>query len=219
MRGGIRRRAPILAVLAASLAPQAMALAGPPEPRLRGFEVTPFLGHRFGGSFDDTATGAGVEIDDSTSYGFILGWALDDESAIEVLYSHQSSRLQSSGLFSAAPLFDLDLDTVEVGGLYQWEVRTVRPFIAGGVGFTRLSPDAPALDSETRFTFGMGGGLRVFPTPHVGFRFEGRGNLTFFTDKSTIFCSSTNGSTTCDIQATGSVLWQAEFTAGVVLRF
>jgi opacity protein-like surface antigen len=215
MPGDGRKWAPILAVLAASLAPQATALAQPLEPRVGRFEMTPFLGHRFGGSFDELESRSGVEIDDSNSYGFVLGWALDDESAIEVFYSHQSSALQSNDLFSATPLFDLDLDTVEIGGLYLWQLRAVQPFIAGGFGFTRLSPDSPGLDSETRFTFGLGGGLRVFPTPHFGFRFEGRSHLTLFPDTGSIFCSDT----TCAIRVTGSVLWQAEFMGGVVLRF
>ena len=89
----------------------------------------------------------------------------------------------------------------------------LRPFLTGTLGLTRYAAEA---DSELRFTLGAGGGMKLFPTPHVGLRLDGRVFATFVdAGGSVIACSP--GS--CFLALHADVVWQAEFTAGVVVRF
>ena len=72
-----------------------------------------------------------------------------------------------------------------------------------------------SIGSLTRFSVGLGGGVRYFPTEHLGFYLAGRGLLTFIDSDTNITIES--GTTTVRIFADG--LWQAVLQAGLILRF
>ncbi len=63
------------------------------------FELTPFAGWRFGGGFDDLATGADVDLDDGLSYGVILGipWNDPHRSRLELIWSRQDTTVGGAG--------------------------------------------------------------------------------------------------------------------------
>jgi len=181
----------------------------------QSFEVTPFVGYRFGGDFRDSVTGAGLDIDDSESYGIVLGKNMSPETQLEFLYSHQTTELKSTGLFSATSLTDLDIDYYHLGGSYIWNPkRKMRPFIQASVGVAHLNPDRGGLGSETRFSFGIGGGLKYFLTKHIGLRLDGRALGTLLNSNSAVFCSGG-----CTINVQGSTLWQFEGNLGLVFAF
>ena len=51
------------------------------------------------------------------------------------------------------------------------------PYFTVGAGAANLDPDVPGfpnLDSDTRFTLGIGGGVKWFFTPNFALRFDGR---------------------------------------------
>src|SRR4029450_13774239 len=105
-------------------------------------------------------------------------------------------------------------------------------------------------DSEIRFTVGAGGGVKVFPTPHLGGRLDGRVFWTFLRARARVthcsarvkvfptphlgvrldgrvfatFLDADARFTACSprgcfVAFDADVLWQADFTAGVVFRF
>ena len=78
-------------------------------------------------------------------------------------------------------------------------------------GLTR----GPPKDSRLRFAVGGGGGLKLFPTPHLGLRLDTRIMATFAEAAGVTLCS--NGA--CFLALHLHVAWQAEFTAGVVVKF
>jgi len=179
------------------------------------FEITPFVGYRFGGDFEDSGTGVGLDIQDSESYGIILGMDMSPETQIEFLYSHQATELKPAGLFSPTSITDLDVDYYHFGGTYIWNPkRDMRPFIQATLGVTHLSPDRAGLSSETRFSFGIGGGVKYFFTKHIGLRLDGRALGTLLNSNSAIFCSGG-----CTISVQGSTLWQFEGGLGVIFAF
>ena len=202
-------------VLAVGLGVVAGCLTGLGETRAQGFEITPLLGYRLGGGFEDVDGDPSVDIENDMSYGLLLGWDMDGESTFEIFYTRQSTALEADAVLLSGTPFDLDVHTLEFGGTFHFEDGNVRPFVAGGLGYTLFEPDAPGVDSEGGFTLGMGGGVRVKAAEHVAFRFEGRGHLTFLTDSGTLFCTNN----TCILQAEGSVLFQFEALGGVVIRF
>ena len=88
----------------------------------------------------------------------------------------------------------------------------MRPFLTGVLGLTRYA--APG-DSEIRFTAGAGGGVKLFPLSSIGFRLDGRVFATLVdADASALVCSSGACLTALHVD----VVWQAEFSAGVVFR-
>jgi hypothetical protein len=63
-----------------------------------------------------------------------------------------------------------------------------------------------------------GGGVKLFPTRHLGLRLDGRLFATFVdADLAFLACGSSTG--TCVLAFRTDVIFQAEFTAGAVLKF
>jgi hypothetical protein len=173
------------------------------------------VGLRGGGSFEDTNTGTTVEVADASSYGVMLDFDLDKDRQVEVYLSHQDTYLTSSGLFTGDPLFDLAIDYIQVGGLYMFtEGEQVRPFVAGGLGLTRMDPKRSDLVTEYRFSAGLGGGAKILLTKRLGLRFDVRGIYTALNGDASIFCSGG-----CAISIRSNGFWQAEVGAALVLRF
>ena len=91
----------------------------------------------------------------------------------------------------------------------------MRPFLTGMLGLTRYAGGG---DSEIRFTLSAGGGVKLFPTRHIGVSLDGRVFTTFVeADVGLFACSSFSG--TCLVAFRADVVWQAEGTAGVVFKF
>ena len=176
-------------------------------------DLTPFIGYRFGGSVEDAA-GNKVNIDDSPSYGFILGSTHDPYHRIELLYSHQATELSQSG--SGTRLFDLNVDYLHIGGTYMADKSLpVRPFASGGLGLTYMDPSVAGGSSETRFSLSFGGGAEWFPVDNVGLRLEARADFTMLESGGSLFCA--NGG--CELYVSGSGVVQYETLAGVTIRF
>jgi hypothetical protein len=89
----------------------------------------------------------------------------------------------------------------------------VRPFLTGVLGLTRFGA---ADDYEVRFSVAAGGGVKLMPSRHVGLRLDGRVYAVFVDGNASAGICAPAG---CVIGLDLSVLWQAEFTAGLVLAF
>lgn len=192
--------------------------------RAQTVEITPLVGYRVGGALS-IAAGTGsppsvveYELKDSASFGVHLGFRVAEDGEIEFLYSRQDTRLQTGGLFTGEPLFDLALETWQAGGNYLFgeEGSRLRPYIGVGLGVTRLLPGPAPLQDETRFSASFAGGLKVWLGRHLGLRLEARGFFTVLESDTDTFCASGEG---CLVHASGSDIDQGEFRAGLVLRF
>jgi hypothetical protein len=182
----------------------------------RTIEFTPFYGYALGGGLEDADTGAKFEIDDSVSYGGMLDIYLSELTQLEFFFSRQETELRSDeGLFAGQTIFELDVDYYHVGGTYLLHDGRWQPFVAGTLGATRLDPDAAGTDSLTRFSLGLGGGVRYFPTEHLGLYLAARGFLTFI-EGDTLFRSE-SGAATIVIDSTG--LGQVQLQAGLIFAF
>jgi hypothetical protein len=118
-----------LGVLAVAPAP---ARAEPPE-------LTAFAGVRTGYEFEDGATGADRPADESLSLGLILGFPLDNDRTLEVVWTHQQVDVAAAD--DGGTAVGLRFDTLTVGGTYEWGQQAVRPFVSATAGLTLLSPD------------------------------------------------------------------------------
>ena len=176
--------------------------------------MAPFAGYRFGGDFFEVIAGQPVDLDGARSLGIVLNIPLSSGLQFEGLFTHQRAQVRvPAGAFRPPAQFQVSVDHWQGGGLQEFGLGRVRPFLTGTLGLTRFG--APG-DSEIRFTVGAGGGVKVFPTQHVGVRLDGRVFATFLDASARAGVCGSGG---CLLSFYADMLWQADFTAGLVLRF
>ncbi len=159
-------------------------------------EISPFAGYLFGGNFPrgtNALFDTRVDVDDHLTYGARLGWNVTSKVELEAQASRTETRFVTPGshvLFSpdtGKRLGDLEIDYFLGYGTFNFGHGRVVPYVTVGAGAARLDPDVcrgaakPCQNpsTDTRFTASLGGGLKVFANPHVGFRFDGRYYATY----------------------------------------
>jgi len=81
----------------------------------------------------------------------------------------------------------LDIDYFHIGGTFGVGQGNLNPYIAASLGATRFDPKSSTLGSETKFSLGLGAGVKWFPTNRVGLRLEGRLFGTLIDNESVAF--------------------------------
>lgn len=185
----------------------------------QGVELTPFAGFRGGGNFEVLGAAPDLQfpdahLDGALHYGLLLDIPIGLPNVrLELSWSRQSAELDLDDVFSSPRLFDVDVDHLQVGFLYQWERGDLRPFFVGAVGVSQLDPDAPGLTTSSHGSLSLGGGTKFMVSPRFGFRLEGR-IYGINTGDSQTFCDRDG----CLLDSP-SFLWQYEATAGLVFAF
>ena len=105
------------------------------------------------------------------------------------------------------------LDYWLAGGLQEWNYGRIRPFLTGVLGFTRYAAEG---DNEIRLAGAAGGGVKLFPSPRIGVRLDSRFFATLVDAQGSVFACTPG---VCLISLHADLAWQAEFTAGLILRF
>jgi len=183
------------------------------------FEVTPFIGYRTGGKFEDKDGSTNFKLGESESLGFMVNVAANANGKYEFLYAHQSTEVDSGGLFVGDPKFDLDVEYYQFGGTYLFDGDVAQPFIALTFGMSRFDPQPAEFSAENFFSASFGGGIQLNPRGRFGVRLEGRVYTSLIDDNSRIFCGSDGGVGGCLIEIDGTLLTQWEARAGIVFRF
>lgn len=179
-------------------------------------ELTPLIGYRSGGSFEDRTTGATLDLDEGANQGLIFNLDHDADTQWEILYSRQDSELALAQPFQGLTSVDVDIQYFSFGGAYIFHDAAhpgVKPFIAAGIGMMHMSPDG--LDTETKPMLSLGAGYKFFLTENVGIRIEARAYATALESDAEIFCG--NGACIARVESEG--FWQYEANAGMNLRF
>jgi len=211
--GIVARRAGAVMTMFFCLTGAAAAVAQEPAQSPR-FELTPFAGYQSGETFSDQTTGTRLKLESAPSAGLIFGMNVAPDIQLEFLYSRATSSLSPEGGGPVAT--DIKVEYLHAGAIYASSSGgRVVPFFGGTVGATRLSPEEPGLDSDTNFSVGLVGGVKLFVTKHVGLRLEARVLATQVDSDSAAFCN--NGS--CRIFYDGDFLWQYTANAGIVIGF
>ena len=187
-----------------------------PLPR---FELTPFVGYRVGGSFEDSATGESVDLDENASYGLTFNIVEKANTQYEFGWSHQDTSVDLTDTNGNPTSLDLDIDFFQIGGTYLWEGNLARPYMVATIGAAHYRSHAEVSESDTYFAFSIGGGWKFWPTRRFGLRLEGRFYGTLIDSNSKIFCSSAPANSGCLIQTSGKLLQQWEISAGGAFRF
>lgn len=178
-------------------------------------EIAPVGGYRFGGGFFERVTQQPVDLDGAPTVGVVVNVPLYDGLFVEALVTHQEADVTVPASTSRpATLWRVTVDHWQGGGLQEFgRGRRARPFLTGLLGLTRYAADG---DNEIRFTASAGGGVKLMPVPRVGVRFDGRVFATFVeVDGRAIACSPG----ICLVAFDADIVWQAEFTVGLVVAF
>jgi hypothetical protein len=188
-------------------------LAYAPSARAQGVEVSPFTGYLFGNDLFEAFAGP-LDVDGAASLGVIVDVPIYTGLQFEALYSHQSvDALSALGAGGRPVSLRIAADHFQAGALQEYGTESVRPFVTGTLGLTHVAVEN---DHEVRFTAAGGGGVKLFPSRHVGVRFDGRVLATFIdAGTSTAVCGGARG--TCLVSLHLNIAWQAVFTAAVVV--
>ncbi len=187
-------------------------------PRAEGFEVSPFVGYRFGGNFDKVPGPDITDLDirSSESYGLTLGYTFNDHFELEGLWSRQDSEMKIFRADDPDELVDIKVEYYHLGGVFLTgdDLDTKRAFLSVSIGSVRFAPDM--LRSKSYFSWSIGGGGKFYFNDWLGLRLQARFMPTYINSSSNgYFC----GPYGCYQSLDANYLTQTEFTAGLIFRF
>ena len=180
--------------------------------RAQSWEISALTGYVPSVQFDDTARGvdsAGLE--GGWLWQFIAGRMFSPKWGAEVLWTEQFSGYQIESEGNSGTLFKMSILQLHGNVVYQFGSAGSRlqPFAFGGAGATFFS--ATDLQSERKFSIGLGGGVKYSPWKDVAIRGQVRYKPTFLNDEASEFCDP--------FGFCRSTLQQFEFAGGVTFRF
>jgi hypothetical protein len=150
------------------------------EPR---FELTPFVGYQWGGSFETFGNGVTpsgeLELSDEVSYGGILGFVTTPESVVEITYLREDADISFNpvGAGSTTQLGGFAMNYLQLGGRFEFgNSPKLRPFVTVSAGINILDPKTEGIDSDTKFSWslGTGGRYKLGESGRASLRFDAR---------------------------------------------
>ena len=180
--------------------------------RAQVFEVSPFFGYRFGGSFH-SISGQETSLEDGRAYGLSLDYTpYPSDIKLELFWSRQDSGLNLEGVGGLNHL-GMTVDEFMLGGIYEHSWGRLRETVTVLLGATLFSPESSS--SEVRFGLGLGVGVKYFLLKNLALRADLRGYCTVVESDSAFI--STGGVTV--VYFSGSTIWQGEISGGLTLSF
>lgn len=179
-----------------------------------GWQVTPFFGYSSSIDFEANDDPQPVPVstkleslqgEGSGNWGLFISKEVDDPGMIELLYSHQSTRL------SPDQSEWLTVDTLHFAGALTLSDNLMVPYIGAGIGATRFA----AYDSEVAPSMSLALGVQPRLTEHLALRAEVRGYGTLVNDNSQFLCNPDD----CVFKVRGELVTQWQANIGLTLRF
>lgn len=192
-----------------------------PEQKALRFDLTPFIGYRTSISFPIephvTGTDPRVVLDASPSYGVSLGMRLANEGdLVEMRWARQDSYVHSEDITPQLPRQRVVLDQFHGDFSHETPIEDwaswARPYVLASVGATHVSGSTNV--SFTRFSFGIGAGVRFYASRHLGFKIQAEW-LPVFVDPHVAFICGSG----CIVHVGGTASSQGEVFVGPILRF
>lgn len=146
------------------------------------FELTPFIGYRWGGTIFAGETRLfryDADVDPAPNFGVNFAIPLGDTGLkLELMANRQSTELGTdTGLFDpSAPLADIDITYLHAGVQIPFaQSRSASPYVVVTGGIANLDPNILGVKAENKFSASAGVGVKVPISRNVGIRLEGRG--------------------------------------------
>jgi len=189
----------------------------PNQPKPLRLDITPLVGYRSSIAFPTTqsfqAQGTNAVLSEKPSYGFAVGIRLNEEDLIEVRWARQASEIHfANNLVSAkVVLHQIHLDCTHEFIMDTWPIW-VRPYVIGSVGGTHIGGGGNS--AVAGFSFGLGTGLKVYISRHVGLRFQVEWLPIVSSAEGSFVCGAG-----CIVRVNANGVSQGEIVAGPVFRF
>src|SRR5688572_482819 len=187
-------------------------------------EVTPLIGARLGGTVDIQPDGPEqieATLKDAAGYGFAAGVRFDDLSLVEFRWTRATSTLRFGAPFAllGSSIGDVTLNQFHADFTREFvipEVKGLRSFLTGSLGLTHLGA---AQDGFTRFSFGLGVGLKQFLGSRFAIRAEAQWLPVLMDPSVSGFACGTIQFGGCLAVLSGDLVQQFQLSIGPVLRF
>jgi hypothetical protein len=176
-------------------------------------QIAPFVGYQFGGSIFSTNFDRSFSFKSGLNWGGSVDFAIGETWRLEAYYSRQDTELESAGLAAAA--FDVKVERLMVGFQEEKGDGSVKFFGTVLIGATRYTPADGSLSGDTRFSAGLGLGVKSFFTPNIGLRLETHAFYTSVESGGGVFCTAGF----CVFNYNGSGIWQGDVSAGLIIAF
>jgi hypothetical protein len=195
-------------------------------------EVSGFVGFSLNDGVDSDPVLAGdgniydtIEPKDSAIYGFTVGVLVGEGAEVGFRWATAPTTLQATGT-TEREIGDLSIKSYHGYFAYNFgeSDAPMRPFVLIGLGATNFgSIDATvggvnrSIGGETQFSTTWAGGVKIFPSPHVGVRLAAEWTPTYIkTDSVGWWCDPYWG---CYLVGNAQYANQFQFNAGVTVRF
>jgi len=203
----------------ASLILVAVLAVAPPTAGAAEGAVTVYGGYRAGGGFTDAVTNESVDTRSAGSVAASVDFPVDASRQVQVMVSHQSSRLDVQAL-PGSPLAALDGRSMSVthlhlGGTYFFAGPIgLGPYVVGGFGASLLEPGLSGYSSEWRPSLNIGIGYQWPLGNRLALRLESRAYVALVDSEGGLFCSGG-----CLVTIRGDTFTQLEAQVGLSMRF
>jgi hypothetical protein len=188
-----------------------------PAPRPLRLEVTPLIGYRSAVNFPiETVSNANVTVDASPSFGVSFGVRLRDyDDVVETRWARQDSYVHSEQIIPQPPRQRVVIDQFHEDFSHEYLLEDLgdlaKPFVMASLGATHVSSST---NSFTRFSFGIGGGVRFYASRHVYFKIQAEW-LPIVLDPHVGFICGGG----CIVHLAATVSSQGEVVVGPTFRF
>lgn len=164
-----------------------------------------------------------VDPKDAFSWGARIGFFATPQVEVGALFNLQSTTMEISGPRTTAELGDQKIYNYHGYVAYNFgdADASVRPYFLGGLGATQYGsialPSGREVGGETKFSSTWALGVKLYPSPNVGVRLEGRWTPTYIkSDYAGTWCDPYWG---CYSLGDAQYANQFELSGGITLRF
>ncbi len=179
-------------------------------------ELAMFGGFQFGGGF--TTQDGELNIPSAANFGGTLGFSVGPATQFQLFYSRQATQLdlEDEATGAATRLFDLTVEYIQVGMLYQYGVSKVKPFVGVMAGVTHLDPQDRADEWWLSGSFDVG--AKTLINEYLGFRADARFSAAWGRTRDAVFCAPVvvGG---CLVGLRSGIMVQTAITGGAFVAF
>ena len=176
--------------------------------------LTPFVGYRDGGQFEDAAMGRHLDVDESEIFGLMLGWDVAP-GQFELSLTHQSSELDADGSVPPGVEVDVDITNLMAAAKIIFHPDS-GAYLGFMLGITEIDVDSSKLDNNFYPAIGLDGGFDYRIDEQFGIRVGLRSIASVLGTDSTDLCDTSKD---CPIRIDDSKLVQWDFYTGLSIRF